>query len=144
MKTDSAPLARHVLVIVTDGEDNASHLTIVEAIAAAQSTATVIFFVDSTEAPDNRLGETTMKRLAETTGGREFIGLRASQMAEVFSEIKEQIDNMYEVTFLPSEPAQPGRYRRIELKSISDKQMKIRASKGYYSSEKPGQGITQP
>ena len=49
MQKDPEIAARRMLVLVTDGEDDASHVGRDEAVAAAQQTGTVIFSLSTNE-----------------------------------------------------------------------------------------------
>jgi len=62
------PLARRVLVLVTDGEDNLSHLTHEEATAQAQKAGIVIFSVSTNGTEPATRGERKLKQFAEATG----------------------------------------------------------------------------
>ena len=133
MENDAAIPARRVLIILSDGEDNQSNITLNAAIASAQRAATVIFGVSTGEnssSPD--AGSATLKRLTEKTGGKAFLHLSANEMAKVFSEIAEELNNMYLLTYLPA-PSQSGSFHQIEVKAVSDKKLRVRAPKGYYT-----------
>ena len=78
-------------------------------------------------------GDVKLIKLAVQTGGGAFLHLIAKEMSMVFAEIQGQIDGMYAVTYIPAQSGQAGRYHEIEVKAISDKHLRVRAPKGYYS-----------
>jgi VWFA-related protein len=135
MKADPVQSVRHVLVIVSDGEDNMSRVNLADTIASAQLSGTVIFTVDS-EAGGSRLGRggRALERLAEQTGGDAFSNLRPKDMSKVFGKIKAKIDGMYCLTYVPPEVGRRRHFRSVELKIISDKKKKAHAPSGYYVS----------
>ncbi len=124
--------ARRVLVILGDGGDNLSNVDQEKAIAAAQKAGTVIFAVSTSENERDDLGSRTLEQFADETGGHAFLHLSPRDIPGVFSTIREQIENMYVVVYVPSDFGHPGQYRSIELKAISNKKLKLHAPKGYY------------
>jgi len=131
MNTDPVRPARRVLVILSDGGDNASHISLNAAIASAQRATTVVFTVSTSE-EENARSNVVLERLAKETGGAAFLHVRGKNMPKVFSEIQGQIDGMYTVTYIPPS-REAGRYREIEIRVTSDKHLHVRAPKGYYS-----------
>jgi len=132
MQADPAQPARRVLVILSDGGDNQSRVNHDQAIASAQKAGTVIFAVSTSENPNGNLDSRRLVQFADKTGGHAFLHLSGKDIPKAFSSIREQIENMYAVTFVPADFGQPGQYRSIELKMTSDKRVKLRAPKGYY------------
>lgn len=132
MEADRTQTSRRVLVVISDGGDNVSHATRDEALAAAQKAGTVIFAVSTNERSGDDRGDRTLEHFAETTGGRAFLHLRSKDVPKVFANIREQIENMYAVTYVPEDLGHPGKYRSIELKITSGKKFKLRSPKGYY------------
>jgi hypothetical protein len=63
-----------------------------------------------------------------------FLHLGARDIPKVFGTIREQIDNMYVVGYVPQEHGRQGQRRTIELKAIQDKKVKLRAPNAYYVS----------
>jgi VWFA-related protein len=132
MQTDPTHPVRRVLVILSDGGDNQSHVNLDEAIASAQKVGAVIFAVSTSENLDANLDTRRLEQFADKTGGHAFVHLTRKNILQAFSSIQEQIENMYAVTFVPSDFGNPGQYRSIELKMASDRKVKLRAPKGYY------------
>jgi VWFA-related protein len=140
MQTDPMQPARRVLVILSDGGDNMSRVGQDKVIAAAQAAGTVIFTVsdgadiykgmDSRKGMDNR----NLVEMADETGGQFFLAPSQKNVLYAFSKIREQIDNMYSVTYLPADPGQRGKFHSVELKPTSDPKLrlKIHAPKRYY------------
>lgn len=132
MEGDPIQPARRVLIILSDGGDNISDVEQDKAIAAAQQARTVIFVVSTSGNARDDLDSRRLELFADKTGGLAFRHLNLRDIPEVFSTIREQIENMYAVTYVPSDLVRMGQYRSIELKAKSDKKLKLRAPKGYY------------
>lgn len=126
--------ARRVIVLLTDGGDNQSHIKLDEAFASAQRAGAVIFTVSTIEEGNNYQEHKTagtLKKLADKTGGIAFLDLRPKEMPKVFSQIQEHLDSMYTVTYI-SEAGLPGAFHEIEIKAAAGKKLRIRAPKGFY------------
>jgi VWFA-related protein len=133
---DPVQQARRVLVVLSDGDDNLSHVTRSQAIAEAEQAGALIFTV-STKGGQNRYsatgeqGDSTLKQFATESGGYSFSDLGPKDLPKAFATIKAQLDNMYSVTYIPADPGQAGHFQPIELKVTSDKKWKVHAPKGY-------------
>jgi Ca-activated chloride channel family protein len=130
MRTDSLQVARRVLVLLSDGDDNMSHMTRSEAIAAAQNAGTVIFTVST---GTYREGDKVLEMIASETGGIAYSGLSDTDMPKVFAKIKTKIEQMYSVTYILPEASKAGQFRSVDLKITSDKKARVRAPRGYYA-----------
>ena len=108
MQADPTQPARRVLVILSDGRDNMSHVTRDRAIAAAQKARTVIFAVSTGENPNGSSDSSGLYWFADKTGGHAFLPPSRKGVPKVFSSIREQIENMYAVTFVPADARKPG------------------------------------
>jgi Ca-activated chloride channel family protein len=135
MMTDSTQPARRVLIALTDGEDNLSHVSLAETIAVAQRAGAAVFSVSTNanlgQTVDQR-GNRILRRIAEETGGIAFDDIGSKDMPKVFAKIKTQIDTMYRVTYIPGEVGHPGHYRSLELKAVTNKKLKVRGPRTYY------------
>jgi VWFA-related protein len=132
MRPDPTQPSRRALLILSDGDDNLSHVTRDKAIAAAQQAGTVIFAIDTGGYIDNPKGRRVLEQMAEQTGGRLFDSMRRKDLPKAFASLGGLLDNMHNATFVPSEPAQSREYRPVEWKIASDSKLNVRAPKGYY------------
>jgi VWFA-related protein len=134
MKGDPVQTARRVLIVISDGEDNLSHVTPREAIAAALEGGTVIFAVstDTARAGIETRGDRALEKFASETGGRAFLELSPKDLPKVFAQIEADIEHMYSVTYVPAESGKPGSFQPIEVKPTSNKKLKARAPKGHF------------
>ena len=138
---------RKALILLSDGEDNGSRITLEGAIEAAQRSDTIVYtilFSDSDfdmrpiraaarrsgfEIPD---GKETMRDIARHTGARLFEVSRKLSFQKVFAMIEEDLRNQYSLGYSPDPPAAKGTYRRIRLKG-KQKGLVIQTREGYYA-----------
>jgi len=111
---------RKTLVIITDGEDNASRMTRDEAVQAATRAGTVVYVICTLQPSDSghfARGTVASRHLSERSGGREFPIVVEKDFTNAFNEIGEDLVNQYTVGYYSASPAQPGSVRRIKIQS---------------------------
>lgn len=128
---------RHVVIIISDGDDNASETSIDEAIEMAQKTDTVIYAVgtNSTElfGSEKDRGNKYLRRLTDETGGRLFVPAKLEDLTKSFLEISEELRSQYTLAYRSTNTKRDGTYRKIRI-ATTNKQFKVRAREGYYAS----------
>ncbi len=124
-----------VLIVISDGEDNRSHVSLVRTIAAAQQAGVVIFTISGDQSGARSRGHRVLKELADATGGESFAASR-SELSEVFRRIQLEIANTYVAIYAPADDKRDNRFRPVEVK-ISDKKLRARAPRGYFSEAMP-------
>jgi Ca-activated chloride channel homolog len=136
MRTDEPRASRRVLVILSDGDDDASQISRDAAIAKALEAGVVIFSLstaDESSAPyvHGAKGDSTLEHLAEETGGEAYLHLNRKKIDQTYAAITEAINNMYVLSFDPGNQGEKG-FHRIELKVSGKDKVRVRAPKGYY------------
>src|SRR5579863_1657288 len=134
LKSAQSDSVRRAIILVSDGEDNASHVTREEAIEMALR-ADVIVYTISTNFPDG--GESdkydkVLERIADATGGRAFRPFQLSDVANAFSQIQDDLRSQYALSYHPPGFAHDGRFRTIEIMA-NRKGLKVRSRNGYYA-----------
>jgi VWFA-related protein len=133
----SARLAKKVLLVITDGEDNASQETLREAAARLQQQNGPILYAIGLVGPDDRHpGRDPLAALAESTGGVAFFPQTIDQVADISSEIAKDIRSQFIIGYKSSNPQQGG-YRNIQVNAVAPNMGKltVRTRSGYI----PGQ-----
>jgi VWFA-related protein len=128
---------RHVIIIISDGDDNASERSIDETIEMAQKTDTVIYAV-GTSSPElfgstKERGNKILKRITEETGGRLLLPTKVEDLTKSLLEISEEIRSQYTLGYRSTNTNRDGSYRKIRI-TVNDKQYRVRARDGYYAS----------
>ncbi len=142
-------VGRKVIVLITDGEDQGSKLSMQKAIEGAQKTDAVIYSVYYVDPGFyNRGGfginfggggKGVLKKMSDETGGHVYEVDRRHTLNNVFEELQQEMRSQYAIGYTPSNPNKDGSYRKIDIK-LKDKDLKIQARKGYYAI-KPGSEI---
>lgn len=135
VKSDGPGASRRVLIVLSDGDDNLSHISRKTAIEKALQAGVVIFSVstedDWSAFAYGEKGNSSLEHLAEETGGEAFTHLSRKKIEQSFSAISEAINNMYFVTFQPADANVKGLHR-IELRTSGKDTIRLRAPKGFY------------
>jgi VWFA-related protein len=123
---------RRVLVLISDGEDNASHITRDAAVAEALKDGAVIFTINSSESSStpNR-GNFTMEKLAKLTGGESFRGSSRKDVAKVFATIQELIEGMYYLMYVPPDAAKSS-IHEVAIKRASKEKFELTYAGKYF------------
>lgn len=131
LKSEQTRSVRRAIILVSDGDDNESHVTREEAIDMALR-ANVIVYTISTNFPSGGPGDKVMQRIADATGGRAFEPFQLQQVADAFAQIQDDLRSQYELSYQPPNFVHDGRFRTIEISSLR-KGMKVRSRNGYYA-----------
>ena len=131
LKSAQSDSVRRAVILVSDGQDDASHVTREEAIEMALR-ADVIVYTISTNFPDGGAGDKILQRIADATGGRAFEPFQLSDVANAFTEIQEDLRSQYALSYHPPDFAKDGRYRTIQI-SANRRGLKVRSRSGYYA-----------
>jgi VWFA-related protein len=134
-------VGRKVIVIITDGVDQGSRLTIKQAIEAAQKSDAVIYcieYYDSSASGGGGLvfggggGGSYLRQMSEETGGHVYKVDRKHTLEQVFKELQDEMRSQYAIAYTPLNETKDGGYRKIDIK-LTNKDYKAQARKGYYA-----------
>jgi VWFA-related protein len=125
---------RKVLILVSDGGDNASEQTLTAVIDLARRTEAVIYPVTLFD-PDNRDARPqVLKTLARETGGRVFVAKGPEDVMRSFAQIAQEIRSGYTIGFAPVETSVSGfRSIRVLVNAGDHRQLIARTRAGYYA-----------
>jgi VWFA-related protein len=124
---------RQVLVILSDGGDNASHVAAADAVTRAEASNTVIYSVAVIDPAEPDASRKRLKQLAETTGGAEFAPSDVVEVGRVFQQIAREIRHGYTIGYEPSDttPRQGFHRLRVDVQSPDGRRLETRTRTGY-------------
>lgn len=134
-------LPRQVLLVITDGADNASHLELEQGIRRVQNlggpvvyTIGLLFGADKDESQRARVA---LERLSAETGGIAYFPDSLQEVDHIAMEVAYDIREQYTVGYRPSRSASTGGYRviRVEANAPKHGKLTVRTKKGYYASK---------
>lgn len=122
---------RKAMVIISDGLDNGSPITLEQAVHAIQAANVVVFGICY---ENNRLsGCSYLKNLSEPTGGRMFRVDAKTSLEKIFQTIEEELRSQYSLGYVSTNPARDGSFRKLRVDA--PKGLKVDVRKGYYAPE---------
>jgi VWFA-related protein len=124
---------RRAIILLSDGEDNLSHVTREEAIEMAQRAEAVVYTISTNISGVKGQGDKVLERIADATGGRAFFPFQIRDVANDFAEIQNELRSQYAVSYKPSDFKADGHYRTIEIVANDRKNLRVRSRRGYYA-----------
>ena len=94
---------RQVLIVLSDGGDNASSTTRAQVLANAQASNAVIYTIALVDPMDSEADPGFLSQLSESTGGVAFRPKNAKEIEDILQRVARDIRNMYTIGYVPSE-----------------------------------------
>jgi Ca-activated chloride channel homolog len=129
---------RQVLIVVSDGDDNASTASVDDVIRRVHDADAVIYTIALTD-PLTRDGNPgLMRRLARATGGESYQPHRLEDVDEAFERIARDVRSAYTLAYAPTASKageyEAGRRRavRVYVRSKDGRALRVRTRDGYF------------
>jgi Ca-activated chloride channel homolog len=132
LKNEQNGPVRRAIILLSDGEDNSSHVTREEAIEMAERAEVIVYTISTNISGMKGAGDKVLEHIADATGGRAFFPFQMREVADAFVSIQEELRSQYAVAYKPANFLADGRFRTIEIVSL-DRHWKVRSRKGYYA-----------
>jgi len=133
LKAPKSTNVRRAIILLSDGDDNQSHVTREEAIEMAQRAEAVIYAISTNVSGTKSQSDKVLERIADATGGRAFFPFQIRDVVNDFAEIQEELRSQYAVSYKPADLKPDGHYRSIEIVANDRKNFRVRARRGWYS-----------
>ena len=133
LKTAKGLTVRRAIILLSDGDDNQSHVTREEAIEMAQRAEAIVYTISTNVSGTKQSGDKVLERIADASGGRAFFPFQLRDVANAFAEIQDELRSQYAVSYKPADFKNDGHYRTIEIVANDRKSFKVRARRGYYA-----------
>lgn len=133
---EDAKWDKRVMLVVTDGEDNASRSTLEKLVRRLQETEVVIYAVGLLSEEDRRSAKRARRatrHITNATGGSAYFPSGIDEVHALTQQIAHDIRNQYILGYTPSEEKGPG-FRRVRVALTGKaKKLKVRHRPGYYA-----------
>ncbi|HEX3702621.1 MAG TPA: VWA domain-containing protein [Vicinamibacterales bacterium] len=129
--------ARRVLILISDGGDNASTATLAEVLARARASNVTIYTIGLFDSDDRDSNPRVLKSIAQTTGGERFLPASPGPLLTACERIAREIRSGYTIGYAP--PDRDGRYHRVrvEVARGDGPKMITRTRPGYFAAAGP-------
>jgi len=133
LKAPKSITVRRAIILLSDGDDNQSHVTREEAIEMAQRAEAVVYTISTNVSGSAGPGDKVLDRIADATGGRPFHPFQIRDVANAFAEIQDELRSQYAISYKPADLKTDGHYRTIEIEANDRKNFRVRSRRGWYA-----------
>ena len=111
-----SPLQKKVLIVLSDGGDNASARKFPEILSMVQRSDVVVYTVGLFDEYDRDRNPGVLKQLAKASGGEAFFPSEVSDVTNVLQAVSRDIRNQYTIGYVPTNGKPDGTYRKVAVK----------------------------
>jgi VWFA-related protein len=124
---------KKVLILISDGGDNASKHTLAQVIAMAKQSTAIIYAIGIFDEQDGDQNPSVLRKFAKETGGEAYFPESSAEIASICEEIARDIRHQYTLAYVPTIARQDGTYRSIQVKASAPGhgQLSVRTRAGY-------------
>jgi VWFA-related protein len=123
---------RKVIVVFSNGPDNASIVPPEDVAELAESTGTAIYMISTQQAQLEPISTAVFERMTAATGGRVYFAKSWRDERRAFASIRDDLAHLYSLSYYPRPNPNRG-WRSITVKLTSDRVKKchVRTRNGY-------------
>lgn len=124
---------RRAMVILSDGDDTQSIHTREQAIEMALKADVVIYTISTNITRIESDGDKILKHMSERTGGVTFFPFKASDLAQSFENIANELRSQYNILYRPEPIKTDGQWHPVQIRVKGRKDLVVRARPGYFA-----------
>ena len=124
---------KKVLIVISDGGDNASKHNLTQIRALAGAPDAIIYTIGIFDEEDSDRNPHVLRQLAKDTGGEAFLPESLKEVVPICERIARDIRNQYTIGYVPTNKKPDGTYRSIEVKANAPGhgRLSVRTRAGY-------------
>ncbi len=130
---------KKALLIVTDGDDTASIISIEKCIQEVQKSDAVIYAIgllNEESARDQKRAKRALDAITRATGGVAYYPKAPAEVEEIALQVAHELRNQYILAYSPTKP-DDGSYRTIKVTAKGPRSPVVRTRSGYYAGKPP-------
>lgn len=112
-------LRKKVVIVVSDGGDNASRTTFPQMLARLRAADVIVYTVGLFDLYDRDRNPGVLRRMAAISGGEAFFPPEIAKVTAVLQAISRDIRNQYTIGYAPSNAKRDGTYRKIRVQIVA-------------------------
>lgn len=127
---------KKALLVITDGNDNASTISLEKVVARANQGDTLIYAIGLFTEEEKReatKARRALRELTAATGGLVFYPKEVSEVQEMALEVAHDIRSQYTIAYTPTIQSLDGSYRQIKVTVDAPGKPMVRTRSGYYA-----------
>jgi Ca-activated chloride channel homolog len=119
---------RRIMIIVSDGDDNASHSTRDQALEGAQLADTFIYAISTNNlSAGDTDGDKVLRYFTGQTGGKAYFPFKLEDLETSFENVAEEVRHQYNIVYRPEPLVNDGLFHRVEIRVKAHKELIVRA-----------------
>jgi VWFA-related protein len=133
---EKAKKDKKVLVVVTDGNDNSSLISLENLVKASQDSGVLIYTVgllSEEERREAKRAKRALEALSEATGGEAYFPKELTEVDRVAHQVARDIRNQYTIAYTPVNAALDGSFRQVKVVANAPGHPTVRTRTGYYA-----------
>ena len=132
-----------VLIVISDGRDNASATRFAPLLLRARQSEAVIYTIGLFDTASRDRNPEVLRQLAAATGGAAYFPKNSAKATTTLEQIARDIRSTYTIGFVPTNLKRDGQYRRIRVTvhTQRDTDLNVRTRAGYIA---PGDPPEEP
>ena len=129
---------KKVLLVVTDGNDNASMISLENLVQASQQTGSeteiyAIGLLSEEERREANRAKRALITLTEATGGISFFPKDVSEVEKIAHQVARDLRNQYTIGYSSNNPVMDGSFRTVKVIANGPNKPVVRTRSGYYA-----------
>ena len=127
---------KKVILVVTDGNDNASMISLENLVRAAQQSEVIIYAIgllSEEEKREAKRAKRALDALTEATGGQVYYPKELADVDRIAHQVAHDIRNQYTLAYTPTNQAYDGSFRQIRVVANGPGRPVVRTRTGYYA-----------
>ncbi|HMD50343.1 MAG TPA: VWA domain-containing protein [Bryobacteraceae bacterium] len=132
---------KRVLLVITDGNDNASSISLEKLVNRAQQEEILIYSIgllSEEEHREARIAKRSLDLLTRESGGMAFYPKALAEVDEITLQVAHEIRNQYTIGYSPTIAAMDGSFRQIKVTVNAAGHPVARTRTGYYATPDSG------
>jgi Ca-activated chloride channel family protein len=127
---------KKVLLVITDGNDNASTINLERLVSRAQQNEVLLFSIgllNEEERHEARIAKRALDTLTRESGGLTFYPKSVADVDQIALQVAREIRNQYTIAYSPTVPEMDGSFRQIKVTVNGPGHPLVRTRTGYYA-----------
>lgn len=142
---EKAKRDKKVILVVTDGNDNTSEITLEKLVQRAQQSEALVYAIgllNEEERREARRARRALDAIAQATGGQAYYPRDLEEVTQISLQVAHDIRNQYILAYTPSNQNLDGGFRQIRVNVIGPNRPVVRTRTGYYATPEPARRQT--
>ncbi|HTB16684.1 MAG TPA: VWA domain-containing protein [Bryobacteraceae bacterium] len=127
---------KKVLLVITDGNDNASTISLEKLVSRAQQNEVLVYSIgllNEEERREARLAKRALDAITRDSGGLAFYPKSPAEVDALALQVAHEIRNQYTIAYSPTVQQMDGSFRQIKVTVNGPGHPLVRTRTGYYA-----------